>query len=113
MVLQKIWKNLKEKGGNISEVQTDQIGRKALVFWRKCGRDRLDYSLGQSGSLLGEHFNFGHPVYLLSDQGENSNHENGAFIYPFAIFHTKCLFLFSKVLRHINTTDLLSSIEKK
>ena len=81
-------------------MQTDQIKQKALAFWSKHGRDRLDFSLGQSSSLLSEHFYFGHPVYLLSDKGENSSDENGAFLYPFAIFHTICLFLFSKVFRH-------------
>ena len=94
-------------------MQTDQIKWKALAFWSRHGRDSLDFSLEQSGSLLLEHFSFGHPVYLLSDKGENSSHENGAFIYPFCfISYHNYVCSYSAKCSDTNTTDLLSSIEK-
>ena len=52
MVLHKIGKILKEKGGNISVSANRSDRMKGTnVFWSKRGRDRLDFSLVQSGSL--------------------------------------------------------------
>ena len=48
---------------------------------------------------------------MLSDQGKNSSHEDGTFIYVYSLYFISCLLSSNKVLQ-TNKTDILSLLKE-
>ena len=48
---------------------------------------------------------------MLSDQGQNSSHEDGTFIYVYLLYFISCLLSSNKVLQ-TNMTDILSLLKE-